>query len=519
MATKKPEKGAADLTKTKIFSEIMYDNNKRLIKAFLVIYCIANVSVTAIKLANVGTQKLSYTDIVIQFIICSVFIGTAIAVTMSKKMKGTVASGYITSSMTLFALTVFQYTFSGAPELFASVYISIALSVFYFNPRITIAVVAQSFILQVAILFANPDLVPKGALSNTLTRFIVLLTAGMGATAGAIASRRLLKLAIDEHNNARDRLFNLTNIAQTIMKSTGILRDHSEGQNRITDEMNDISQQQAASLEEISSSLEELASNSNSISEIAKSLYEELQITVESVNDLKDVNDKVQQSSDEMIATLNKVGQYSDDTSSQIRATEEKFEIVKAKSTEMSNFVQVINDIADQVNLLSLNAAIEAARAGDYGKGFAVVADEISKLADATTQNAREIERIIIDNKKLIDDSAGIIKVSVNTMSRLDEAIQSIRQEVTEVGNLIIDIGTTIKTIKNLNVKIHESSKTIENSTTEQKIATEESSHTTLDISRKSQDIVGITLKLTQSTQAIRELTAELEELTGNMLA
>jgi methyl-accepting chemotaxis protein len=215
---------------------------------------------------------------------------------------------------------------------------------------------------------------------------------------------------------------------------------------------------------------------------------------------------------------LNEVTEYSRSTEDQIKLTENKFETVKIKSSEMANFVQVINDIADKVNLLSLNAAIEAARAGDAGRGFAVVADEISKLADATTSNAKEIENIIKENLRMIDESGHLINLSVGTMSKLNNSIVTIKDEITEVGNLITDIGVTIKTIKNLNLKIHESSKTIENSTHEQKIATDESTKTAFDIAQKSQDIVNIAVSLARSTTAINDLTFELDKTVKEML-
>jgi methyl-accepting chemotaxis protein len=103
-------------------------------------------------------------------------------------------------------------------------------------------------------------------------------------------------------------------------------------------------------------------------------------------------------------------------------------------------------------------------------------------------------------------------------MSKLNAAIVAIRDEITEVGNLITDIGVTIKTIKNLNIKIHESSKTIENSTHEQKIATDESTKTAFDIAQKSQDIVNIALGLSRSTSAINDITQELDRMVKEML-
>jgi methyl-accepting chemotaxis protein len=502
--------------KSKIFSDVIIENNKRLFITFLIITVFSNVSVTLIKVAGIGSKYLEYEHIIVEVILAVIIL--SITYFLSNRFKGKIASGYILITGVMICISIFEYTFHGSKQLFATRYIPLALSIFYFTPPITIYATVLVFITQATVFIINPELRLPPPYSDTAVRFILYGCVGLSAFYGSRATKRLLNFAIYQQEEASDSLVNLRGMAMAVINSMEVMKRETSEHETITKEMNEISQHQAASLEEITTALEELASNSNSISDIARDLYEELAITVDSVNDLKAVNDKVQESSVEMNRALNEVTLHSSSTADQIKATENKFNTVKTKSREMANFVQVINDIADKVNLLSLNAAIEAARAGDYGRGFAVVADEISKLADATTLNSKEIENIIKENLKLIDESGSLINMSVETMNKLNGAIQSIKVEVTEVGNLINDIGVTIKTIKNLNLKIHESSKTIENSTSEQKIATDESTKTAFDIAQKSQDIVNIAINLSRSTRAINEITAELDKVINEMV-
>ena len=112
-------------------------------------------------------------------------------------------------------------------------------------------------------------------------------------------------------------------------------------------------------------------------------------------------------------------------------------------SDQIGEIITVINDIADQTNLLALNAAIEAARAGEHGKGFAVVADEVRKLAERTTKATKEIRGKI---ELIQDKTAGAVEAMNSGRKDVDAGVGF----ATEAGVSLTNIVEIVKNVSNM---------------------------------------------------------------------
>lgn len=187
----------------------------------------------------------------------------------------------------------------------------------------------------------------------------------------------------------------------------------------------------AAAVEEASVSISETASNAQRVSGLVENASRE---TSEALELMDNMVKRVQ------------------DLARQVESSRTSLELLESNSQEIGGIVNTIREIAEQTNLLALNAAIEAARAGEQGRGFAVVADEVRKLAERTSISTASISKLIDGIKGGIDGTVARMKEadehvsgSLEIVSRTEAALQQIGRNSTQVSESVEDITLALR--------------------------------------------------------------------------
>ena len=210
------------------------------------------------------------------------------------------------------------------------------------------------------------------------------------------------------------------------------------------------------SLAQASSQAAQASSETSESSSSMAASVEELSVSVTSVSD----------HTREALQLANTAGEYSEsggevisnavtamaDIAVQVRTVGSAITELGEHTERISTVVQVIKDVADQTNLLALNAAIEAARAGEQGRGFAVVADEVRKLAERTTKATGEIAGMIGDIQSrsknaanAMEETIGRLESSSELAGRAGESIEAIRSANSKVQQVFADINEAMR--------------------------------------------------------------------------
>jgi len=339
---------------------------------------------------------------------------------------------------------------------------------------------AQKIIIGLSIVGMAIGVLVTGSISRSVSGSVARIISAIQELAANNLAIADLEMSQDEIGKAGLALNEMKNELREMIQSIAGTADHV-----------------ASASEEISSSAEQQVQSSAHQKDETAQVATALQEMSSTVMQVSENSSRAAEASRKAAETARRGGCIVDQTlakmqiiAESVRSTAGRVAELGKSSDQIGRIIGVINDIADQTNLLALNAAIEAARAGEQGRGFAVVADEVRKLAERTTTATKEIAQMIETVQKETKLAVGAmeqgtqqVEEGVQTTGKAGEALKEIIQMSELVGDMITHIATAATEQSTATEQINNSMEQIANLVKESAQGAQQSAHACQDLS------------------------------------
>ena len=355
----------------------------------------------------------------------------------------------------------------------------------------------------------------KDELGHAFTQMVASLRSSVGQVAESAVS---LSAASTQLSDASTQASQATSqIAATIQQ---VAKGTAQQTESVTHTATSVDQMSRA-IQGVAKGAQEQSAAINQVAGLTSQLTAAIQKVAENATAGAQGSEKAAQAAQGGAETVNATIQGMETIQAKVALSAQKVEEMGNRSQQIGVIVETIEDIASQTNLLALNAAIEAARAGEHGKGFAVVADEVRKLAEKSSLATREIGGLVKDIQKTVEDAvtamkAGSVEVEngVSRANQAGQALSEILRAAEQVKLQVAEITGAAKTMGALSNELVSATDSVSAVVEENTAATEEMSAGSSEVTQAIENIASVS---EENSAAVQEVSASAEEMSAQV--
>ena len=371
-------------------------------------------------------------------------------------------------------------------------------------------------IISIAVILSG--IVIAIATSRTISRPIQQVVKRMNILAQGDLSKESLKtMEKDETGKLVESINTMTNNNRQLLHEINYISEtvsnQSEELTQAASEVKSGSDQIAKTMEELASGAELQANSAGELTNLMSSYANKVDAANENGTKIQRNSKRVLNMTEEGSKLMQHSSEQMDKINEIVKESMAKMEILDEKSSQISELVSVIHDIADQTNLLALNAAIEAARAGEHGKGFAVVADEVRKLAEQVGFSVNDITHIVEDIQTESKNVSESLDLSVTEVEQGTTQIHTTEKTFNEIRAEVSEMVQNINVVTNNLSEIVEHNLEMKNSIEDIASVSEQAAAGIEQTAASAQQASGSMQEVYRSAEQLAKLTEQLNEL------